>query len=123
MTRWASSLPLLACAVLHAQETLTLDRAVADAVRNNRLVKAAQLEVRKADHQVAATRTARLPHLRFNAFESQLMTRLDFTFPRAAFGVFPGIGPVPAADTAITTARHPNLFLYGNAAQPLSQLH
>jgi len=119
--------PLLALAaataLLQGQEVLTLDRAVALAVKNNRLVQAATLEVQKGEHQVAATRTYRLPQLHVNVFESQLLTRLDFTFPRGAFGTFAGIGPVPAANTSITTARRPNLFVYGTAAQPLSQLH
>jgi outer membrane protein TolC len=124
MTRIAWLLcPLVSSLGLSAQELLTLDRAVELAVKNNRQVKAAALEVQKSEDQVAATRTNRLPQFQFNAFGSQLFTRLDFMFPRGAFGTFPGIGPVPAANTDIPTGRRPNLFLFGSASQPLSQLH
>ena len=124
MTRFAC-LPglLLASLALPAQDSLTLDRAVELALKNNRQVKAAAIEVEKAGDQVAATRTHRLPQFQFNAFGSQLLTRLDFLFPRGAFGVFRGIGPVPGSDTNITTPRRPSLFLYGTVSQPLSQLH
>jgi outer membrane protein TolC len=113
----------IALASACAQETLTLERAIELALENNRLVKIARLEVRKAEDQLAAARTHRLPQLQLDIFESQLLTRFDFTFPRGAFGTFPGIGPVPAAQTSISQARRPNTFLIGQAAQPLSQLY
>ena len=106
-----------------AQPTLALDDAIELALKNNRQLKMAELEVRKAEDQIAVTRTNRLPQFQVNVFESQLFTRLDFTFPRGAFGVFPGIGAIPPTNANITTARHLNTFLYGTASQPLSQLY
>lgn len=108
---------------LFAQPSLSLDSAIQLALKNNRGVKMAAIEVRKAEEQTAATRTNRLPQLQFNAFESQLFTRLNFVFPAGAFGTFPGIGPVPSQNSSITTGRHLNTFLYGTASQPLSQLY
>ena len=36
-----------------------------------------------------------------------LLTRLGMDFPAGAFGVFEGIGPVPAVDTRVTSPRRP----------------
>src|SRR5262249_8206514 len=44
-------------------------------------------------------------------------------FTRGAFGDFPGIGPVPANDTAIRTPAKMSLLLDAQATQPLMQLH
>ena len=49
---------------------LTLDAAVTLALANNRQLKQIVLEVEKAQDEVAATRTERLPHLNLTLFES-----------------------------------------------------
>ena len=53
-------------------------------------------------------RTRRFPALKVQVLESYLLTSVDFTFERGAFGTFPGIGPVPAEDTKISTPRRPS---------------
>ena len=48
-------------------EVLTLDEAISLAMRENRQVKNAQLSVGKAEDELAASRTFRLPKIQFNA--------------------------------------------------------
>jgi outer membrane protein TolC len=102
---------------------LTLDAAVTLALANNRQLKQIVLEVEKAQDEVAATRTERLPHLNLTLFESELLTPLNFQFPEGAFGTFPGIGPIPAHNTDISTPLRPTTYIFQTATQPLSQLH
>jgi outer membrane protein TolC len=102
---------------------LTLDAAVSLAMANNRQLKRIVLEVEKAEDEVAATRTERLPQFNLYLLESELLTPLNFQFPAGTFGTFPGIGPVPAHNTDISTPLRPTTYIFQTATQPLSQLH
>jgi outer membrane protein len=104
-----------------AARVLTLEDAVSLAQTNNRLVKNAQLSVSMSDDQIAEARTYRFPSLNLYALGSQLLTPVDFTFKRGAFGSFPGIGPVPATDTKIHTPLRPTFYALTQFSQPLSQ--
>jgi outer membrane protein len=104
-----------------AVRVLTLEDAVSLAQANNRLVKNAQLSVSMSDDQIAEARTYRLPSLNLYALGSQLLTPVNFTFQRGAFGSFPGIGPVPATDTRIHTPLRPTFYGLTQFSQPLSQ--
>ena len=113
---------LLLAPVAWSQETLTLDQAVAAALKANRLVRAAELEVQKADDAVEMARTYRLPQFTFRLYELQFLTKSNFLFPAGVFGVFPMVGPVPPANTPVNIARRPASIPYFQAAQPLTQL-
>jgi outer membrane protein TolC len=102
---------------------LTLEQAVALALRENRPVANAVLEVEKSVDDVAALRTKRLPSTDVTVFGSQLLTPVDFFFREGAFGHYPGIGPIPAADTAVTTPLRPSAVVMASVTQPISQLH
>jgi len=102
---------------------LTLDEAVSLAMTNNRQVKLTTLEVEKAEDAVAALRTERLPQLNLYLLESELLRPVDFQFPEGTFGTFPGIGPIPAHNTDISTSLRPTTYLFQTATQPISQLH
>jgi outer membrane protein TolC len=104
-----------------AVRVLTLEDAVSLAQANNRLVKNAQLSVSMSDDQIAEARTYRFPSLNLYALGSQLLTPVNFTFQRGAFGSFPGIGPVPATDTRIHTPLRPTFYGLTQFSQPLSQ--
>ena len=106
-----------------AVETLTVENAVALALRDNRMVKNAAQEVQKAEDDVAISRTRRLPVFDFTFFGSQLLTPVEFEFERGVFGTFPSTGPIPGSDTPITTPRRPNELILASASQPLSQLY
>ncbi|HEX2711335.1 MAG TPA: TolC family protein, partial [Candidatus Acidoferrales bacterium] len=104
-------------------EVLTLEAAIQQALGNNRSVKIAALEVLKSEDSIAATRTKRLPSTSLNILGSQLLTEVRFQFEQGQFGTFPGIGPIPAKRTFITTPRRPNAYVVGQVTQPLSQLY
>jgi outer membrane protein len=106
-----------------AAPVLTVDQAVGIALGGNRPLRIAALDVDRAQADEAALRTRKLPGLDVNALGSELLTPVDFLFPRGLFGSFAGTGPIPATDVALSTPRRPNTFLYATAGQPLSQLH
>ena len=122
LLRFSLCVALLAPALALAQETLTLDQAVAAALKSNRLVRAAQLEVDKADDAVEMARTYRLPQFSFRLYELQFLTKSNFLFPGGIFGSFPMIGPVPPANTPVPIARRPASIPYFQASQPITQL-
>lgn len=116
-------LMLLATSALASSEELSLDQAVSLALQKNRLIKIAQLEVAKAEHDTDAMRTYRLPQFKLNLMQGQLLTKVSFTFPPGSLGAFPGIGPFPPVSTDITTPRRPFTLIQAQANQPLSQLY
>jgi outer membrane protein TolC len=91
------------------------------AVEHNRSLESAKLQIAKAEEELAAAKTRRLPAFDVTVFASQLLTPANFSFPQGAFGAFPGTGPIPATDTTVTTPRQPNLFVSSQLTQPLSQ--
>jgi len=107
----------------HPARPLSLDAAVSLAMTNNRQVKRTTLDVEKAQDEVAASRTLRLPNFSLFLLESELLTRLNFQFPEGTFGSFPGIGPIPAHNTTISTPLRPTTYIFGRTVQPLSQLY
>jgi outer membrane protein TolC len=125
-TRILSVLMLLvgACfAQSQPSEILTLEQAIALALQDNRQVKSAALEIGKAEDKLAAARTRRLPEFKLNAMGSQLLSSIDFRFPRGTFGNYPNGGPNPATDTVISTPRQPTFVMIGQVNQPLTQLY
>jgi outer membrane protein len=103
-------------------EHLSLESAVKLAVGHNRHLQTALLQVEKAEQDVAVARTRRLPTFETEVRTSQLLTPVGFSFPRGAFGDFPGTGPIPSADTSVTVPRQPTLYLSSQVSQPLTQL-
>src|SRR5215475_10166124 len=82
-----------------AGEKLTLEEAIALALRENRQIKNSALEVEKFDFRISAARTHRLPEFKITALGSQLLSSLDFKFEPGVFGNYPNIGPIPAQET------------------------
>jgi outer membrane protein TolC len=110
-------------AILASGELLSLDEAISLASRDNRLVNTASIGVLKADEQLAALSTRRLPSVSLNVLGLQQLTPINFIFERGVFGTYPGIGPVPATNTSISTPAVPTAFIIGHVDQPLSQLY
>lgn len=104
-----------------AAEVLSLEEAISLALRDNRQVKNAQLAVGKAEDQVAATRTFRLPKFEFNALATQNLTGLDFTFTKGVLGNYPNVGPIPDRDIKLGTPLRPTAILNAQVTMPLSQ--
>src|SRR5262245_12445086 len=114
---------LIAVRYCPGAEILTLEQAIQTATRNNRPLRNATTEVMKAAAEAAAQRTHLYPAFKVYALGSQLLSPINFLVQTGLFGTYPGIGPVPATDTQISTPRRPAGFVIGTASQPLSTLY
>ena len=97
----------------HDAEELTLEQAITIALRDNRLVKNAQLSISKAGDELAATRTLRLPSMNLYTLASQQLVKQDANVDNSVTGVTPFF--------SIGTARKPTAIFAGQILQPLSQ--
>jgi outer membrane protein len=131
MNRLVLSLLLIAAGLVHqanAQDNgttspvLTLDQAIAIALKNNREAKNARLEIEKAEDKLDAYRTRRLPSFKISSLVSQPLNSFDTTFERGVFGIYPGNIPVPLQDSVIKSSTNTTLLLAGQVTQPLTQL-
>jgi len=104
-------------------DVLTLEQAIALAMRDNPQLKNAELDVNRSAEEFTASRTRRLPNFNFQVLGTQQLTPIDFTFERGTFGTYPGIGPIPGDTTKITTPIKPTAIFTTRISQPLSQLH
>ena len=100
-------------------EELTLEQAIAIALRDNRQVKNAQLAISKAGDELAATRTLRLPSMNLYALASQQLVKQDASVDNSSSTLVPGVGPF----FSISTPRKPTAIFAGQILQPLSQQH
>jgi outer membrane protein len=105
------------------REALTLEQALDLALKNSAAVLSAELQVRRADNELAAAKTQRLPSLDVQAQATQMLTPIRITFPAGALGVFPATGPIPATDTVIESDNQPSARFGATLAQPLTQLY
>jgi outer membrane protein TolC len=101
---------------------LTLEDAIAIAIKNNRDITAASHSVASANLAIATARSYRLPQFSVEGLGAQSITQLGMDFPAGAFGVFEGIGPIPAVDTEVTSPRRPLMMAQGLISQPITQL-
>lgn len=106
-----------------AGELLTLQRAVALALENNRQVKNAALEVGKSEDEIAAFKTKRLPALKLDLTEAEPLAPIDLKFQQGDLGSSPTTGPIPPTNTTIRTPRKPVTVVNSNISQPLLQLY
>jgi outer membrane protein TolC len=93
-------------------EVLTLDQAIAMALRENHSVRAAELEAEKSGDALAATRTTRLPSINVYSIATE-----QFFKPQGIGSVFPGVAPF----FSIGVPRRPHASYAGLVLQPLSQ--
>src|SRR6266480_5064292 len=99
---WALGLlsPLLFWVAVQAQqsapasgESLTLDQAIVLALRDNHAMKIAKLEVERADEDISAAKTYRLPLLHAYTLVSGNLANNELKVPNPANNLFPGLGP------------------------------
>jgi outer membrane protein len=132
MLRTPKILIILAAAIgvasfpVHAQEpaagTLTLDQAIAAALKDNPSIKNAEIETEKIGFAQAAYRTRRLPAFKSSVFFSQPLNRMKFTIEEGQFGNYASTGPIPNTTTEITSSMTPSALIQAEVQQPLSQL-
>ena len=118
----AGFLAVAAIASAQPASVLTIDDAVALALKGNREVQSAALDVDRAREETAALRTKRLPQFQIYALGGVPLTRATATVPVGALGTYPGTGPIPGPNVSVTTARQLSGVIVGQAVQPGSQL-
>src|SRR5260221_4636037 len=102
-------------------ETLSIEQAVSLAFEGNRQIKSAVLDVSKAQDELGSSRTNALPSFNIYALESKTLDDIQVRVPEGAFGDFPATGPIPAADSEVTTPAKTTGLILGQIAQPLTQ--
>lgn len=106
-----------------ASPLLTLDDAIRIATSRNREVQISALDITKAKEEVTQVRTNYFPKLDMNVLAGSPLQPLNFTVPAGTFGNYAATGPVPAKDSSIRSPQRFGAFLYGSAAQPLTQIY
>jgi outer membrane protein TolC len=115
---------LVPCGAASAQDaappsadTLTLDQAISLALRNNHAVKVAQLAVARADEDVLAAKTSRLPSLHTHALVSGNLAKNELRVQNPAANLFPGLGEF----FTLNVERKPTAIFAVSAVEPLTQ--
>jgi len=121
----AAALVLIACgAVAHAQpqtRKLTLDEAVAMATQHNSMVKIAGDKVKEMDARVHSARAGFFPALTNESNAVHIADQQSIQIPQGSLGVYPGIGPIPAAGVSLVQGS-PNFQLATTTlSQPITQ--
>jgi len=98
-------------------ESLTLDQAIALALRENHAMKIAQLEVDKADENISAAKTFRLPSLHAYTLVSGNLADNRLEVPNPSANLFPGLGPF----FTLNDRRKPTAVFAASVIEPLTQ--
>lgn len=101
---------------------LPLDVAVTTALGQNRQVQIDRLEADRAVQELEAMKTRRRPAFDVTVLGGSLVAPLSFRFPAGLFGSFAPIGPVPPAETTLTTNPRLTSVVVARIIQPLTQL-
>ena len=104
-------------------EVLTVEQAVKNALANNRILKITSLQLDEEKQGYLAMKTRRYPSFNTYVFGSQVLTPFSFTVQAGQFGTYPGIGPIPAENTPITTEQVFTAYVVASASQPLLTLY
>src|SRR6266478_1341924 len=98
-------------------ELLTLEQAIALAMRDNHNVKNAELGVGIAADTLAASRTSRFPSMHLSTLASQQFVKHDLSVDNPLSSLLPGIGPF----FSVSVPRKPTTIFAGQILEPLSQ--
>src|SRR5215471_4917878 len=100
-------------------EVLTLDQAIALALRQNHAVRDEEMETAKTGDRVDVSRTLRLPSINLFALATDQFIKPQETIPANTVtnNIFPGVGPF----FSIGVPRRPTAVVAGLILQPLSQ--
>jgi outer membrane protein TolC len=107
----------------YAPTLLTLDDAIRIATSRNREVQITALDISKAKEEVTQVRTNYFPKLDATVLAGSPLQPLNFTVPAGTFGNYAVTGPIPGKDSSIRSPARFGAFLYGSAAQPLTQIY
>ncbi len=86
-----------------SEPLLTLEEALASALKDNRGVRTAALEVERVGDRIGVVRARRFPFLQVGVGADYPVVPLELRFKQGDFGSFPTTGPIPSQDTALET--------------------
>lgn len=98
-------------------ESLTLDQAIALALRDNHAIRIAQLAVEKSDDEISAAKTFRLPSVHAHSLFSGNLATNELKIRNPADTLFPGLGPF----FSLSTERKPTALIGATVIEPLTQ--
>jgi outer membrane protein len=101
---------------------LSIDDAVAAAMKGNRRVQSSVLDVSRASEGTADVKTQRLPRFQAYFLTGGAFNAINFTIPQGTLGTYPGIGSIPGQNAKISTPQTFTGLGLGQATQPVSQL-
>ncbi len=101
---------------------LTIDDAVATAMKGNRRVQSSALDVNRAGEATADVKAERLPHFQVYFLAGEALNSINFTIPQGTLGTYPGIGPIPGQNAKISSPQTFSGLGLFQATQPISQL-
>lgn len=102
---------------------LILDEAIRIAIGRNREIRISALEITKTKEIVSQAKTNYLPNLNTYVLAGLPLQPLNFKVPAGSFGTYPATGPIPGKDSNIHSPERFGAFVFGTAAQPLTQIH
>jgi outer membrane protein TolC len=101
-----------------SNEVLTLDQAIALALRQNHAVRDEEMETGKTDNRLAAAHTLRFPSMNLFALATDQFIKPQEVLPgNTLTNIFPGVGPF----FSIGVPRRPTAVVAGLILQPLTQ--
>lgn len=125
-------LPALLCSVFGGAPTapaqngapmhLTLPEAIDLALKENRDLKLARLNVTDSEYKKEIARSDYFPHIRNESTLLHLTELQGVEFPAGAFGVYPATGPVPSHELIIDQGGLTTYTSGTGLAQPLTQM-
>jgi len=116
---------LFAAAVpLYAQktDTLSLDRAIEMALKNNRLIRISEYKVDENRYKLRQMKSKYLPRLRSEGTYSYSNNVPVLSVDQGSFGVLPGNTPLPPQDFTVLQGKHETYSASITFYQPISQL-
>jgi outer membrane protein TolC len=117
---------LLAAPALRAEDPgprVTLDQAVAEALRNSAGMRIARAKVQEAQAKRRTARADYFPQLSADALWTRRNDGELINVPRGSLGSIPGLGPFPVQDVSLGQGKT-NLYLQNiTLGQPLTQLY
>lgn len=102
---------------------LTLDEALAIALRDNREIQSSALSVSRGKDAVKAVQSARYPQVSVVARNINYGGPQSYDIQAGALGTFPIIGPIPTTRTAISTVTGTNNLYSIDILQPVTGLY
>jgi len=118
----AAMLAVVSCIAAQAQpRTLTLDEAVSLAKQHSSAVKIADQKISETDARTREARANYFPVLSNETNAVHIAEQQHLEIPTGSLGVYPGIGPLPAASVSLAQGNSNFLLSTTTVSQPITQ--